>query len=270
MTVSKIFKTTGIIAGGLAAFMMVSAESFAGPGKGGAGNGANGGGNGGGNGGNGGGMGKGGGGNGGNGGGGMGKGGGGNGGNGGGGNAGNGGECGSASNRYQNYKHHACGRVVVHRKKVRKYRVRTRKVQTRKVYSTTWAAGYSCVINGAPVYKRRTCKRVHRLALKGRGYAFADSSGYASYVSMAAQRRVVVKHRRVVKHRVATKQHRVARRRQQQVIYVDQAPRSVVRRRTRAQKVIIIQGGMENGGYGYGNGGVTVHYGPLITKQAPY
>jgi len=27
---------------------------------------------------------------------------------------------------------------------------------------------------------------------------------------------------------------------------------------------------MNNGGYGYGNGGVTVHYGPLITKQSPY
>ena len=75
---------------------------------------------------------------------------------------------------------------------------------------------------------------------------------------------------RVVRKRFVRKsvvRQRVVR--QPQIIYVDEAPRVIVRRRGSGRR-IIIQGGMDNGGYGYGSGGVAVHYGPLITKQAPY
>ncbi|VAV86395.1 hypothetical protein MNBD_ALPHA08-2101, partial [hydrothermal vent metagenome] len=137
------------------------------------------------------------------------------------------------------------------------------------------------------VYSSATCRRAYRLAKKGRGYAFADNSGYASYVTIAARKRVVVQRRvrvkqrtRVVKRRVVRQRvvrqrvvrQRVVRQRvvrQPQIIYVDEAPRVIVRRRGSGRR-IIIQGGMDNGGYGYGSGGVAVHYGPLITKQAPY
>ncbi len=256
-----IVKKLGIVAGVLAVFVMATPESFAGPGKGGSGSGGNGGASSGGSGGGSGGKGGGGG--------------GGNGGSGGGTVGGGGNACdgskrnskrgctrwvGGGSHQYQ----YSNQRVVVKRKRVR--------VKTRRVVTTRYRTGYFCTLNAKPIYRRSTCKRIHRKARRGAGYAFADGSGYASYVSIQTTRRVVKK-RRIVKHRrvVVRKKQRVVYRQPQvvyvqpQVVYVQPKRRVVVRRK------VIIQGTMNSGkGYSYGGNGVTVHYGPLITKQAPY
>lgn len=202
MTGNTIIKASSLAAGVLAAVLMLSAESFAGPGKGGAGNGGHGGGHGGHGGGHsGGGMGKGGG------------------GNGGTSTSDKGGDCSSDDRRKYRFCNHRYERVVVRRGPVRRHRVKrrqqkraTRRLQTRAVYTTSWAPGYHCSINNAPVYNRTTCRRAQRLARKGRGYAFADNSGYASFVTTTARRRVVVK-RRVVRQRRRVERRRIIRQR---------------------------------------------------------
>ena len=192
------------------------------------------------------------------------------------------------------------------RKSVRSKIRRSRRTVQRPVMRRTqtsyavsgWAPGYYCTINGAPVYNRSSCVRVNRLAIKGRGYTFADASGYASYVSISGRQRAVrYVHR---KHLVRKPSRRVIRKaRKQRVIVYEQAPevvyererqvvyvktRSRVKVRARARTLrrarsaykyrrATVSGSMRgSGSYYYGtgnayvdeNGGVTVHYGPMI------
>jgi hypothetical protein len=42
-----------------------------------------------------------------------------------------------------------------------------------------------CTVDGVPVRSVSQCKKVHRLAVRGRGYAFAMGTGVAAYITMS-------------------------------------------------------------------------------------
>jgi hypothetical protein len=44
---------------------------------------------------------------------------------------------------------------------------------------------YRCTVDGVPVRSVSQCKKVHRLAVRGRGYAFAMGTGVAAYITVS-------------------------------------------------------------------------------------